>query len=281
MNSEKMGQFIAELRKSRQMTQKDLAERLNVSDKAVSKWERGLSCPDIALLSPLSEVLGITATELLNGERAGAEAVDVEAVVVNALEYGSKTAKWKAALNQSIIAAAFSVLLLVGIFVVSVVNVAVSGAFTWSPIPIIASVYLWLVSFPAIKWGVKGIVASLTAASVFILPFLYAMDYTIDRLLGSDSMVFSIGIRIAPLSVVFIWIAYFLFKKLKTRILLAIAILVLLSSPVSYVTNTRIADALDKPYNSIEIILNTFTPVIVAAILFIIEFALRKRTHYK
>ncbi|MEG2434723.1 MAG: helix-turn-helix transcriptional regulator [Ruthenibacterium sp.] len=63
------GIFVAELRKEKGMTQKELAQKLYVSDKAVSKWERGLSLPDIALLVPLSGVFGITVTELLAGKR--------------------------------------------------------------------------------------------------------------------------------------------------------------------------------------------------------------------
>lgn len=64
----KIGEFISELRKSKGMTQRDLAERLGVTDKAVSKWERGQSCPDISLIIPLSDLLGVTANELLRGE---------------------------------------------------------------------------------------------------------------------------------------------------------------------------------------------------------------------
>ena len=60
MDNEKVGQFILGLRKANQMTQKELAEKLNISDKAVSKWERGLSYPDISLLSSLSDILGVT-----------------------------------------------------------------------------------------------------------------------------------------------------------------------------------------------------------------------------
>lgn len=65
----KMAQFISELRKSKNLTQKELAEQLGVTDKAVSKWERGLNCPDISLLSNLSHILGVTIQELLSGER--------------------------------------------------------------------------------------------------------------------------------------------------------------------------------------------------------------------
>ena len=60
-----MGEKIAELRKEKNMTQKDLAEQMNVTDKAVSKWERNLACPDINSIPRLAEVLEISADELL------------------------------------------------------------------------------------------------------------------------------------------------------------------------------------------------------------------------
>ena len=101
MNNEKIGLFISEMRKACGMTQKDLGERLNVTDKAVSKWERGLSYPDIALLLPLSQTLGITVNELLSGEKSEdeeAEAainVNTDTAVINVLNYADKAVKSK------------------------------------------------------------------------------------------------------------------------------------------------------------------------------------------
>lgn len=69
MDRQNMGLFILELRKEKHLTQKELAAQLNITDKAVSKWERGLSMPDITLLIPLSEALGVTVTELLECRR--------------------------------------------------------------------------------------------------------------------------------------------------------------------------------------------------------------------
>lgn len=63
------GRFLAQLRRERGLTQRDLAEMLFISDKAVSKWERGLSLPDVSLLLPLAEKLGVSVTELLEGRR--------------------------------------------------------------------------------------------------------------------------------------------------------------------------------------------------------------------
>lgn len=61
-----MGQTIADLRKEQGMTQKDLAEQMNVTDKAVSKWERDLSCPDVHSIPKLAEVLGVSVEELMH-----------------------------------------------------------------------------------------------------------------------------------------------------------------------------------------------------------------------
>lgn len=69
INNEQFGKFLNQLRKEKELTQKELAGKLYISDKAISKWERGLSMPDISLLMPLSKILNVTTTELLSGKR--------------------------------------------------------------------------------------------------------------------------------------------------------------------------------------------------------------------
>lgn len=74
MNREKTGALIAAARKEKNMTQKDLAKALHVSDRAVSKWERGAGFPDVGLLEPLADALGLQVLDLLRGEeQEGAE----------------------------------------------------------------------------------------------------------------------------------------------------------------------------------------------------------------
>ena len=73
LNKTAFGSFLAQLRREKGMTQKELAACLYVSDKAVSKWERGLSVPDISLLVPLAEQLNVTVAELLRGCRVEEE----------------------------------------------------------------------------------------------------------------------------------------------------------------------------------------------------------------
>ena len=70
MTNKTMGEQIAELRREKGMTQRELAERLHVTDKAVSKWERDLACPDTATLPVLADLLGCGVEELLGAKAA-------------------------------------------------------------------------------------------------------------------------------------------------------------------------------------------------------------------
>lgn len=69
MDTIKIGKFIAECRKKQNLTQNDLAQKLNITDRAVSKWERGKSLPDASIMLELCELLDINVNELLTGEK--------------------------------------------------------------------------------------------------------------------------------------------------------------------------------------------------------------------
>lgn len=94
LDRKKFGAFISELRKEKGYTQKDLAQKLLISDKAISKWETGVSFPDTALLLPLAELFGVTVTELLMCERLDKKETmngdQVENIVKTALTYAEE-----------------------------------------------------------------------------------------------------------------------------------------------------------------------------------------------
>ena len=69
MDNEKIGKFIVSCRKNKKITQKQLADKLGISDRAVSKWERGLNMPDVSLFEPLCKELDISINELISGEK--------------------------------------------------------------------------------------------------------------------------------------------------------------------------------------------------------------------
>lgn len=105
MDLNKIGKIISEARKNKGMTQNDLASKLHISDKAISKWERGLGCPDISFLIPLSQILDISLHELLSGEKE-----EVEETLKNAIHYSNKEIQRK---NKEIKKKSFTLTLLI------------------------------------------------------------------------------------------------------------------------------------------------------------------------
>ena len=73
MDQIKIGKFIAECRKNANLTQMQLSEKLGITDKAISKWERGISMPDTSIMLELCDILGISVNELLSGEKISME----------------------------------------------------------------------------------------------------------------------------------------------------------------------------------------------------------------
>lgn len=112
MNREKTGALIAAARKEKNMTQKDLAKALHVSDRAVSKWERGAGFPDVGLLEPLADALGLQVLDLLRGEEQ--EEAEPEVTVRRALMLLVRQAREKTRRRWGQILGSLLALVLVG-----------------------------------------------------------------------------------------------------------------------------------------------------------------------
>lgn len=148
MEPTRIGRFIAERRKALGLTQRQLAEQLSVSDKAVSKWETGRGLPDVLLMPPLCAVLGITVNDLLSGERVG-EGDYRKKAEENMMELMRENAENRQRLLQSIACG--------GVTVVAVCALVALAAFL--PLPAFARVALLLL---AMATGVAGIWAAAT-----------------------------------------------------------------------------------------------------------------------
>ncbi len=268
MNEIKIGQFIAELRKEQKLTQKDLAAQLHITDKAVSKWERGLSCPDISLLTSIADILGVTTGELLNGQRSqSVTSKEVEKTIDNALVYAEKSTKSKTVSFQNILVVLFSVLLLLGIIVCSICDIAISGTFSWSLYPITAIIFVWLVLVPFVKYGGKGMLGSLVIFSISIIPFLYVMSIIVG-----NHLIMPIGIRMSLYVIAYLWCVYLIFRKLKRRKIIAAAICLLLTIPLCIITNISLAKTLSISTFDIWDLLSFAIIAMISIALFIIDY---------
>ncbi|HPF83071.1 MAG TPA: helix-turn-helix transcriptional regulator [Bacilli bacterium] len=92
MNQERIGKFIFECRKTKKLTQSELAEKLGVTDKSISNWENGRNMPDLSLFKPLYEILDISINDLISGERVEKDKYQekLEENIISTIDYTNK-----------------------------------------------------------------------------------------------------------------------------------------------------------------------------------------------
>jgi len=211
--------------------------------------------------------------ELINGGKNNTETDNVETSVVNALQYADKAVKSKTRLIQNISVYAFSALILLGIITCIIVDIAMSATLTWSLIPIGACIFAWLSFIPAIKYGINGILFSLIMFSVFTIPFLLVLSNLVD----SGGMLIPIGVRTSIIGIVFLWIVYGLFKLLRSRILTAVAITLLLAIPLNISIDFVLRKFISGPLFDVWDAMSYSIIVVAAIILFIVSHNKQKK----
>lgn len=268
MENEKIARLIAELRKEKNLTQKELADKLGITDKAVSKWERGLSCPDISLLSTLSEILGITTTELLSGEKSAAPAPEVESIVETALAYADNTVKRKSGRVRVICAITFSALSLIGIITCLICDFAINGKLTWGLIPVTSILFLWFVGMPVLLWKKKGSLISLILFTLLTIPFLYLLE----KAIGNGVSLTTIGIKVSIVGFIYLWILYIIYLLTQKRKLIFAGIAVLTVIPFGFIVNLILHHIMGEPLTDVWDIFSYSVLAITAFALFVIDF---------
>lgn len=208
MKQIEVGAFITQCRKEKKLTQAQLAEKLNITDRAVSKWETGKSMPDSSIMLELCEILGITVNELLMGEREKRESYkekgDENLDTIDTIKKRKNRVGFK-----RLGAVIFSALLFTAMAVCFICDMAISGRLTWSLISAVSIVFGWAVCLPGIRFGKKGIVRCFGWLSGLIIPYLYVLS----RLINVRE-VFTVGGTMAVISVAFLWMVIGVFKKM-------------------------------------------------------------------
>ena len=238
-----MGALIAKLRKERNMTQKDLAAKLGVTDKAVSKWERSLSYPDVTLLLPLAEALGITASELLSGEQQTPEG---EQAVQSALLYSKRNLLNRVRQAKRVVLGLTSLVFALSIAICFLCDYCVTGGVSWSWIVLLSLAFAWAASLPLFL-AEKNLLRKLfLTVGIGVFPYLGGLGWVLRR-----PMVFQLGSCIALLSIGWLWGVYRLFTRLaphfRGRKLRTIAVASLLTLPLSWAIRAVTAWMLHEP----------------------------------
>ena len=185
MDAKKLGLFISEIRKEKHMTQAELAERIKVTDKAVSRWERGLGFPDINTLEPLAEALGITLIELMQAEKSGKTDMcidDASGVVADTILIAENQKRKDREQEKLIIIVTAGITALISLFILlidqigwSVENIVFTGVGTVLPVTCILSFGCFMI-ITVIRWFngkscKQTIIAALVCAGVMLVMF--------------------------------------------------------------------------------------------------------------
>lgn len=154
MNLIKIGKFIANCRKEKKITQEQLAEKLYVTDRAVSKWERGLSLPDTGKMLDLCNILDINVNELLNGER-----IDMKDYNKKTEELLIEMAKQEEMKNKKLLTSMWTILIVGVVFYTGIILLAVNTleeGTLLGAIICVSTIILLIAGFIALKFEVDA-----------------------------------------------------------------------------------------------------------------------------
>lgn len=271
MHQTAIGAFIAACRKEKHLTQAQLAEKLNLTDRAVSKWETGKSMPDASIMLQLCAILGITVNELLCGERIDAERYERTA------DENLVALKRKEERNRSknvFLAVLFSGFLLIGMTVCLICDIAIFGEVTWSRIPMASIVFAWGILIPMILWGKRGVTVGLAAYSVLIVPFLFLLSVFLHV-----RELFFTGAAMAAVSVLWLWMLAAFFVKLgKEKRLAALAAAFLCTIPFVFAVNAILHKLIGTPALDVWDLLAVLVLLILALVCWVGSYTRGKTT---
>lgn len=187
MDQEKIGKFIAECRKERKLTQLQLAEKMGVTDRSVSKWETGRCMPDLSLMKPLCKELGITINELLSGEKIDKKDYQdkFEENILNTIDYTNKK------LDKS--SNTMGTIILVFGFLITLTAIAIfPSESSWSSIYSVFGSIISLIGFSKFtkKLNYSKRVALNFGFFIIFIAFLFTLDF-VNVKLNNQAPMFS------------------------------------------------------------------------------------------
>lgn len=266
-----IGEQISSARKKRNYTQRELADKIGVSDKAVSKWERGVGCPDISLLLPLCEELNIDISILLGKGDISTEKNENQKEEQRLLHF-AEYAKMKILDNRAAILKYITVFIgfasIISIGICLVVNYVLTSNFTWSLIASTAIAYGCIIVSVFLMCKQYRIEKTLSVCSVLLFPLLFVISTQKEL-----AMYFPKAYVIALGAVILAWIIYGCIAHLRISIEYRL-ILVFVSSTLFNVFINLYTDS-NMQQIIIQVISNTFGLVV----LFVLGYLCNK--HFK
>jgi len=274
MDNQKFGGVIARARKEKGMTQRELAEILRVTDKAVSKWERGKGYPEITLLPPLSKALDIPTKDLLCDdveEEAVASDEVSEKIITGVIQYSGAISRQKL---SRIVFPILSSALALSAFICLLVNYCIDQTFTWSIYPLVSLLLCFIILIPIFFLKKHRTLAAHGVLLAALIPYLYV----IERMTPVDGWVLPLALPIAVLSIgvsaIIVWLV--LYTRINRFITMAIAFL-LAGVGVNLAINEIVVDFVGERTSNISVFITALCFAAAAIVLVIVGFTRRKK----
>ena len=268
-----LGEKIQQLRKAGSFSQEQLADNLNVSRQAISKWETDQSSPDIEKILAISTFFSISTDELLgsNVPDNAKTLMSQSAMTPKRLHAVNWIKAFTGFIDNKVVFMVFALLCFIGIGTCAIVNYAINEQITWAAYPIISILFGWLILAPVIF---KKYALALCVLTVTVGPFLYF----VDMVSPAYDWFFELGLPCAILGVVFFWVNYLLFRFAKISLWYKIGISLFFGgaviSPISNYFTDRFTGSKMAVFN---LLTNIFSGVIILILFFIIGY-MRKKT---
>jgi len=267
-----LGEKIQQLRKAKGFSQEQLADNLNVSRQAISKWETDQSSPDIEKILAISKVFSISTDELLENDVAGnigeskPQSNEMLKRLINAVRRIKDSIDF---IDSKIIFMLFTLLCFLAVGVCVIVNYAINEQITWAAYSIISVPLGWLIITPLLF---KKYTIALCVLTVMINPFLYFMD----KITPVPDWFCELGLPSAIAGIVFFWIVYLLFRFVKISIWYKFALAFFLGGAITPIIN-HFADRFSKTeMSALNLFINIFSCLFVSALFWIIGYMKNK-----
>lgn len=273
MDSKKVGSFIASMRKQKFLTQKELAEKLNVTNKAISKWETGNGYPEITIVPELAKVLGVTTAELLNGQLNVNEVSDNEeaATIINETVKYYDRDKMK---KGNIVIAVIFIISVLSSCICLLCNYLINNKFNWSLYVVGAFIVLWSVIIPIFKLRRFRAVVSLGGFTITLISYLFLIQYFAPV----KGWVIPLALPIAILSILALGISLFIWFYIKINKFYSAAIIVLLFGVAYEIGIQKIIESFigKSGANGSSMIITVLSSIVIAVILVTFRFINKK-----
>lgn len=171
----------------------------------------------------------------------------------------------------------FVILLLIGVAVCTICDIAISGAYTWSLVPVSAIVFAWVALLPIKRYGKKGMWGSLLILNVCIISYLYALNNVVKN----ARLLFSIGMRMSTVSIIYLICIFGIFKMFRKKRFMALGFALLLGIPMCIIINVNLAGIFRQSLLDMWDLLAILALFVLSSISFLYQLNISKRKKQK